>query len=331
MADAEVGLTPFDIFKRFPEVFPSHHLSTSFILCTFFASLHFISPFTKPIPISSATMPLITELPMSQTTRPSHGWAYVPDTGAPIAAMAASTRKRGAPRSSTTNKILPANNPTVKQQKATAQRLERLAEDNWSKQTVPLPPRTRTKKSTQNVRRILASERQFKHWHDEQVAQLALGGGAMVGVTTTSTPTGGSRRVSAAQATQLPMHPPPKPSTPRIKTEASATKSSPLATAPTHDSEENNPAEIEPLDPLLVTRGIPNIPSKRLMDALLAEVPLSWDTAAARALENRMPGRHFCVVCGYWGKVRCKRCGERTCGLMECWKGHEGSCAVPAY
>jgi zinc finger HIT domain-containing protein 1 len=276
-------------------------------------------------------MPLITELPISQTTRPSHGWAYVPDTGVPIAAMAASTRKRGAPRDANTNKLLPTNNPSVKQQKATAQRLERLAEDNWSKQTVPLPTRTRIKKSTQNVRRILASERQFKHWHDEQVAQLALGAGAMVGTTTASVATGGSRRTSTAQAAQMPMHPPPKPSTPRIKTEVTATKSSPLASAPTTEPAEGDSLDTKPLDSLLVTRGIPKMPTKRLMDALLAEPPLSWDAAVARPLENRLPGRHFCAVCGYWGKVRCKRCGERTCGLMECWKGHEGSCAVPAY
>jgi zinc finger HIT domain-containing protein 1 len=274
-------------------------------------------------------MPLITELPISQTTRPSHGWAYVPDTGAPIAAMAASTRKRGPPRSSTTNKVLPQNNPSVKQQKAILQRLERLAEDNWSKQTVPLPPRARTKKSTQNVRRILASERQFKHWHDEQVAQLALGANPVAGQPVLPVSTGGSRRSSAAQHVQMPMHPPPKPSTPRAKTEPSATKSSPLATN-TKEAEEES-TETKTVDALLLTRGIPKMPSKRLMDVLLAEAPLPWDAASARPLENRMPARHFCVVCGYWGKVRCKRCGERTCGLLECWKGHEGSCAVPAY
>lgn len=123
---------------------------------------------------------------------------------------------------------------------------------------------------------------------------------------------------------RMPMQPPPKPTTPRIKTESSISKSSPLVTTATEP-------EAEAVDPLLATRGIPKLPSKRLMDALLAEPPLSWDAAAARPMETRMPVRHFCSVCGYWGKVRCKRCGERTCGLMECWKGHEGSCVVPAY
>lgn len=264
-------------------------------------------------------MPLIEELPVSQTSRVSHGWAYVPDTGAPIAAMQAGGRKRGAPRDSD-NRIFH-NNPTIKQQKATQQRLERLGEDNWSKHTVPLPARNRVKKSTQNVRRILASERQFKHWHDEQVAQLAQTGSTTVAAPVLGSIPATSRRTSVAQ--QLPMHPPPKPSTPRVKIEASVPPSSSPAVTTVE----------EPVDPLLVTRGIPKVPSKRLMDALLAEPPLSYDAAAAKPLEpnKRMPARHFCAVCGYWGKVRCKRCGERTCGLMECWKGHETSCPVPAY
>ena len=264
-------------------------------------------------------MPLIEELPVTQTSRISHGWAYVPDTGAPIAAMQAGGRKRGAPRDAD-NKIL-YSNPTIKQQKATQQRLERLGEDNWSKQTVPLPARSRTKKSTQNVRRILASERQFKHWHDEQVAQLAQTGSATMAPPVAGTTLAPSRRTSGAQ--QLPMNPPPKPSTPRIKTEPSVPPPSSLLITTVEES----------VEPLLATRGIPRLPSKRLMDALLAEPPLSYDATAAKPLEpnKKMPARHFCSVCGYWGKVRCKRCGERTCGLMECWKGHEAACAVPAY
>jgi zinc finger HIT domain-containing protein 1 len=278
---------------------------------------HNCSLYALAIP-SLLIMPLIEELPVTQTNRVSHGWAYIPDTGVPIAAMQAGGRKRGAPRD-TENKIL-YNNPTVKQQKATQQRLERLAEDNWSKHTVPLPARSRTKKSTQNVRRILASERQFKHWHDEQVAQLLQTGSAPVALPVAGTTPATSRRTSTAQ--QLPMRPPPKPSTSRIKTEPSIpSSSSPLVTTIE-----------EAVDPLLATRGVPKLPSKRLMDALLAEPALSFDAVAAKPLEpsKRMPARHFCSVCGYWGKVKCKRCGDRTCGLMECWAGHQGTCPVPA-
>ncbi|ETN39833.1 uncharacterized protein HMPREF1541_06059 [Cyphellophora europaea CBS 101466] len=84
-------------------------------------------------------------------------------------------------------------------------------------------------------------------------------------------------------------------------------------------------------DPLLKTVNLPAKPSARVMAALLAEPPLSYAAARATPLDpdRQTPRRHFCVVCGYWGKVRCKKCGERTCGLLECWKGHEeGGCAA---
>ncbi|KIW49765.1 hypothetical protein PV05_11414 [Exophiala xenobiotica] len=101
-------------------------------------------------------------------------------------------------------------------------------------------------------------------------------------------------------------------------------------------------------DPLLRPRDIPKMPSDRVMQALLAEPALSYTAARAKPLEgadsttfgmrtgNNMllakPQRWFCAVCGYWGKVRCKRgCGERVCGLMECWRGHEGVCPLAGY
>jgi zinc finger HIT domain-containing protein 1 len=107
-------------------------------------------------------------------------------------------------------------------------------------------------------------------------------------------------------------------------------------------------------DPLLRPRDIPKMPSDRVMQALLSEPALSYTAARAKPLEGNTdststafgmrtgstgnnllvakPQRWFCAVCGYWGKVRCQRgCGERVCGLMECWRGHEGVCPLAGY
>ncbi|KAL2402348.1 hypothetical protein ABEF95_001241 [Exophiala dermatitidis] len=106
-------------------------------------------------------------------------------------------------------------------------------------------------------------------------------------------------------------------------------------------------------DPLLLTRDVPKMPSERVMQALLAEPPLSYTAARAKPLEETSgisatstsagsvsgsglflpkPPRWFCAVCGYWGKLRCKYgCGERVCGLLECWRAHEGVCPLNAY
>ncbi|KEF63476.1 uncharacterized protein A1O9_01454 [Exophiala aquamarina CBS 119918] len=105
-----------------------------------------------------------------------------------------------------------------------------------------------------------------------------------------------------------------------------------------------NPETYDPVhdhDPLLKTLSLPKKPSDRLMAALLAEPPLSYTAARAKPLAQApsveggsnlllaKPARHFCAICGYWGKVRCKRagCGERVCGLLECWRAHEGVCS----
>lgn len=99
-------------------------------------------------------------------------------------------------------------------------------------------------------------------------------------------------------------------------------------------------------NPLLKTLHLPHPASTRLMSLLLSEPPLSYNAARAKPLEcapstiqptgnntlTAKPPRYFCAICGYWGKVRCaKGCGERVCGLLECWRGHEGVCALAGY
>lgn len=74
----------------------------------------------------------------------------------------------------------------------------------------------------------------------------------------------------------------------------------------------------------LLKSYLPNPPSDTLMAALLAEPPLRYHTARAGQSTSGKPGRSFCTICGYWGKIKCRNCGVRTCGL-ECYKVHEDS------
>lgn len=148
-----------------------------------------------------------------------------------------------------------------------------------------------------------------------------------------------------------------------VMTDAPA-QTSPLTTSPSQKSPQQKqppaPSETPPAppapsydpsldrDPLLRTRDIPKMPSDRVMQALLAEPPLSFIAARAKPLDGAnsssfalrigssaglaKPQRWFCAVCGHWGKVRCGRgCGERVCGLLECWRGHEGVCPLATY
>ena len=82
----------------------------------------------------------------------------------------------------------------------------------------------------------------------------------------------------------------------------------------------------DPLDdePLLKSQ-VPAAPSEEVMEALLSGPPLSYNAARSAPPSGR-PQRQFCEICGYWGTVKCMKCGARVCGL-ECKGAHDdGRC-----
>ncbi|KIV80180.1 hypothetical protein PV11_07699 [Exophiala sideris] len=336
-------------------------------------------------------MPLIEELPVTASNaRPSHGWAYIPDTGASIPAVQLGSRKRG--RDGTAATAQAAHKLSAKQEKAIQQRLNDLGKENFREANIPIPKREggkgRDRKTTQNVRRILAYSRTFQHYLADEEAGVNVYGAAATAaaaaVPNQAQRTGDSKRRGAAAAASAPADQKPTPTPRQTKTSKKATRTSikseadvemtdapapePSAAAEAESSQpmpttsgqepsdqtQNQEQSEEPYDPaldkdpLLRTRDLPKMPSDRVMQALLAEPPLSYIAARAKPLEGSdsstfavrtgsnalvaKPQRWFCAVCGYWGKVRCKRgCGERVCGLLECWKAHEGVCSVAAY
>ena len=83
----------------------------------------------------------------------------------------------------------------------------------------------------------------------------------------------------------------------------------------------------DPLDdePLLKSQ-VPSAPSDEVMEALLSGPPLSYNAARAAPPPLGKPQRHFCEICGYWGTIKCMKCGARVCGL-ECKGAHDdGRC-----
>ena len=83
----------------------------------------------------------------------------------------------------------------------------------------------------------------------------------------------------------------------------------------------------DPLDdePLLKSQ-VPLAPSEEVMEALLSGPPLSYNAARSAPPPPGKPQRHFCEICGYWGTIKCMKCGARVCGL-ECKGAHDdGRC-----
>ncbi|KAK4447647.1 hypothetical protein QBC34DRAFT_409212 [Podospora aff. communis PSN243] len=88
---------------------------------------------------------------------------------------------------------------------------------------------------------------------------------------------------------------------------------------PTHPSDN---------DPLLVSR-VPPFPTDEELRSLVTAPPLSYLEARATwgDEETRYPTRVFCEVCGYWGRVRCLKCGARVCAL-DCLEMHKVECVT---
>ncbi|KAF7712839.1 Uncharacterized protein PECH_002583 [Penicillium ucsense] len=221
---------------------------------------------------------------------------------------------------------------------------------------------SRTKTSS-NVRRILVSQKTFRNHIDDEDAAIAAGGGGLsvpVGAAAvgpvipsrvkavaatglagstagtprrSSTPTAASmtpagagvrkKRGSTLATVTTPSTPTPAPAT----TPAPAPATSEANDAKREDDSQDHRHKIlkteHDSDPLLHSFG-PTIPSERIMDRLLSEPALSYHASRVGSpLSTQLP-RSFCCMCGYWGKIRCKSCHLRTCGL-DCYKVHEDS------
>lgn len=210
-------------------------------------------------------------------------------------------------------------------------------------------------KVTSNVRRILQSQKIFRnHLEDEeaflsQSAQQTTGGGGGpaggAGATTAQAQRPAINRITkpAQRRSSTPITMPKTESAMRQRKRTPAAPSStaaetpetPAAATDTAGPAEGAPPTPPPTDtqhlisseydndPLLRSR-MPPVPSDRIMQALLSEPPLPYNASRAGPPLTRKSPRFFCAICGYWGKIRCRGCHVRTCGL-GCYKVHEES------
>lgn len=88
---------------------------------------------------------------------------------------------------------------------------------------------------------------------------------------------------------------------------------------------EKKTAATEKEDALLVSR-VPPMPSDEQLAELLAHPPLTYLEARGRWNEQSRR-RIFCEVCGYWGRVRCIKCGTNLCAL-DCLQTHQEECVT---
>ncbi|KAL4817292.1 hypothetical protein BDW67DRAFT_160198 [Aspergillus spinulosporus] len=285
-------------------------------------------------------------LPNASKSNATPGWTYVPDKGfdPAKAAIAPTTgRKRGIRDPARTD-------VSSRQANAIVRHLAELDRENHRDVAIAIPARkdsqpresatrgTRTK-VTSNVRRILQSQKTFRNYLDDEEAALAQASSS-AGTSSIAAQRLPSNRItkpsSLSRRSATPATATPKPDPRAEKDTSSAQNLSDTANIHTADSQPKSNLQDEQKpdpnaliksqydnDPLLKSY-IPSAPSERIMRALLAEPPLSYNASrAGPPLTGKAP-RKFCCICGYWGKIRCRNCHQRTCGI-ECYKTHEDS------
>ncbi|KAH9218927.1 hypothetical protein DL95DRAFT_457759 [Leptodontidium sp. 2 PMI_412] len=286
-------------------------------------------------------------------TAPAPGWAYVPDTGinASVSALQPSSRKRARNQN-----VASSHETTARQDAKILRDLAALDRENAKDVSIPVPIRHRDNagrvshgKVTSGVRKILQSQKTFANYLSdfEALAQnpsaapapsqpvstpvrpvpRAAPGTAVPHLTSKGTRSHKKKDPNAVAA-PTPLRKVSTASTPApIKAEPS-TKDTPMPDAPVL-SQGNSTLPIPhpgDKDALLVSR-IPGMPSQEEIEKLLAAPPLTYNETRGPWVEEdmRKPVKQFCEICGYWGRIKCMRCGGKVCAL-ECLNTHQQDC-----
>ncbi|KAI4203400.1 MAG: hypothetical protein LQ350_001921 [Teloschistes chrysophthalmus] len=262
-------------------------------------------------------MPSIEVLPNSASIS-APGWAYVPDLGydpSKRAIQPSGSRKRAARTSG-----IAGGDTSTRQQNAILRHLADLDKDHHRDVQIPVPARFKEKactktKTTSNVRRILTSQKTFaNHLADEEAAIASQDQHQATPVPSRTSAPIVSRKASVGRRSSTAAQEPSSAGNPQSRN--TRTPGAPSVLEVSNDPESQNP---------LLRSYIPEMPSEAVMEALLAGPPLSYN-AARSAPSAGKPQRHFCEICGYWGTIKCLKCGARVCGL-ECKNTHdEGRC-----
>ncbi|KAK7418214.1 hypothetical protein QQZ08_011317 [Neonectria magnoliae] len=257
----------------------------------------------------------VIELAGAKTTA-APGWAYVPDTVINRStAPAKRKRARNVPG-------LSIGDLTVRQETKRRKEAEALDRDGGRDNTIPLPVKSGRGqgKHTPNVRKILQSQKTFGNHLDDFLALQALA---------ESNPATSSRSIAAGAINKKPVS--------NSRRETPSGSRQPASDEDTQMADADLPPVLPPpyksmtpslqgdSDPLLASR-VPEMPSDEELRKLLAQPPLNYGEATG-GWDGKYPVRVFCEVCGYWGRVRCMKCGTRVCAL-DCLEAHREECVT---
>ncbi|KKA27183.1 hypothetical protein TD95_005161 [Thielaviopsis punctulata] len=281
----------------------------------------------------------VVELASKRTTN-APGWAYVPDLG-PAPSAALSSGKGGAGRKRAARNIpgLSAHDQSARQDARVQKELQALDRDGNRDATIAVPHtgKAAVAKHTPNVRRILQSQKTFANHLNDFEALLAQESASAN--TSSAAATGSSKRSKRAAAAAVPAaslrstQPARETGHLGVPSDAGGARTVRSARSAAHVRDGDT----------LVRSWMPAVPGGAELRRLLAAAPrnymelrAAWPAAEEQEGEDaqrrggsatlaRPPVRVFCEICGYWGKVRCTKCGVRVCAL-DCLNVHREEC-----
>lgn len=202
---------------------------------------------------------------------------------------------------------------SARQQREIERKIRDLNSDSTRDVNIPIPKRehggggaTKAGK-TSNTKKILSSGKEFKHYLDDEEAELARTGKI-----------DGLDRDPDAAVAQPVQRASKTPLARRLQREQSSVSGSP---APSGSAQaQGSTLPFEPAtgsgDDEDEFDGVPRLPTREEMQALLDAPPLTYNASRSAAGPiSAPPPRAFCDICGYWGRVKCLKCGARTCSV----------------
>lgn len=285
--------------------------------------------------------PHIEELPTTQTKQ-APGFAWVAVSGAdPSKNWGTTNRKRqrasglGPGQSESQREAL-----SARQQREVERKIKELNGESALGRDVVIPKSklgggggpgggaTKVGK-TSNTKKILGSGKVFAHYLDDEEAEIARTGGRGddVGVMATTVAT-----VSTQRASKTPIA---RRKSSQLQKEASTGSPAPsLAKETSTLSQTTLPLDAMEVDDNENEDGedaIPPLPTQAEIEALLNAPPLTYNQArSAPPPPSAPPPRRFCEICGYWGRVRCMKCGNMTCSVV-CKDAHDENKCLKFY
>lgn len=278
-------------------------------------------------------MPTIEELHTAVKVA-APGWSYVPDTGYDPSKVAINPssrkRQRTGPGEGTVDPTAAAD-WTLRQQTAAQRHFAELDRDNHKTHQIATPKTLLgDKKQSTNVKRILQSGKDFAYYLEEEEALLSQKG-LTVSSESAAVKKAGPRSLKAPAAKRKSA----------VVASNVATMTSDISSQPTPETSRTvvqdvaghsvTASEVAAREATLMDPGPPLSISSDEIDALLSAPPLTYNMARSEPPPASAPRpRMFCEICGFWGRVRCMKCGARVCSVV-CKDTHDESRCVKFY